>query len=158
MSVFPCRVFAHLLIGIAVAVRLLIGLVHDIDTPAVAELVEVFAVRIVAGAQEVDVRLFHQPEVLLVGRIVDVASCARMMVVPIDTTQFHVLAVDFKHLTDAFHLLHAEVVVEVFDGVTLIILQFHAEGIEIGFLGRPQSWILQCVMEYIVSGVAGVDL
>ena len=61
MGVFPCRVFAHLMIGITVTVRLLIGLIHDVDAPTVTKFIKVFAVRIVAGAQEVDVGLLHQP-------------------------------------------------------------------------------------------------
>ena len=158
MSVAPCWVFAHFMIGIAVAVRLLIGLVHDIDAPAVTKLIEVFAVGIVAGAQKVDIGLLHQAKVLFVSRIVDVAPCAGMVIVAIDTTQFHVLAVNLKHLANTFHALHAKMVVEVLDGVTLFVLQFHAEGVEVRLLGRPKSGILQCVMEYIISGVAGVDL
>ena len=47
------------MIGIAIAVTLLIGLVHHIDTPTVAKFVKVFAVWIMRGAQEVDVSLLH---------------------------------------------------------------------------------------------------
>ena len=43
------------------AVRLLIGLIHDVDAPTVTKFIKVFTVRIVAGAQEVDVGLLHQP-------------------------------------------------------------------------------------------------
>ena len=49
-------------------------------------------------------------------------------------------------------------VVEMFDDLFLFILQLHAERIEIGLLGRPESWILQSIMEYIINGVACVDL
>ena len=61
MGVFPCRVFAHLMIGITITMRLLIGLIHDVDAPTVTKFIKVFAVRIVAGTQEVDVGLLHQP-------------------------------------------------------------------------------------------------
>ena len=47
MGTLPRRVLAHLVVGIAIAVRLLIGLVHHVDAPAVAEFIQVFAVRIV---------------------------------------------------------------------------------------------------------------
>ena len=130
MSVFPGRVLAHLMIGIAVAVSLLVGLVHHVDAPAVAELVEVLAVGIVAGAQKVDVGLLHECDVLFVGGIVHVAPRAGMVVVTIDAAQLHVLAVDLKDLADAFHALHAEVVGKFF--IVLAILhakQLHGEGI-----------------------------
>ena len=135
MGVFPCRVLTHYMIGIAIAVRFLIGLVHDVDAPAVTEFIKIFTIRIVAGAQEIDVGLLHQPEILLVGRIVDVAACAGMVVMTIDAAQFHVPPVNLEDLADALHLLHAQVVVKMFDDVALIVLQFHAEGIEVRFLG-----------------------
>ena len=58
-----------------------------------------------------------------------------MMVVTIDAAQLDILAVDFKYLTDTFHLLHAQVVVKMFDDVALIVFQFHTKRIEVRFLG-----------------------
>ena len=119
------------MIGIAVAVRFLIGLVHHIDAPAVAQLVEVLAVGIVRGAQEVDVGLLHQRDVLFVGGIIDIATRYRMVVVTVHATQFHVLAVNLEDLANTLHSFHAEVVFE------MLITQFDAERIEVGLLSRP---------------------
>ena len=53
----------------------------------------------------------------------------------IDATQLDVLSVDLEDLADAFDLLHAQVVVKMFDDVALIVLQFHTKRIEVRFLG-----------------------
>ena len=142
MCLAPSVVVPHFLIGITIAVAFLVGLVHDVHAPSVAKLVEVFAVGIMRGAQEVDVGLFHQPDVLLVGGIIDVASSQRMVVVAVDAAQFHVLSVDFEHLAHALHALHAKVVVEMFYDLFLASLlwrgfQFQAECIEVGLFRRP---------------------
>ena len=50
MGLLEGEVFAHHLVGIAIAVGLVVGLVHHIDTPFVAELIKVLAVGIVRGA------------------------------------------------------------------------------------------------------------
>ena len=122
VGLLPSRILAHLIIGVAIAVRFMISLIHDVNTPAVAELVEVFAVGIVAGAQEIDVGLFHQSDVLLIGGIIDISPCLWVVVMAIHTTQFHVLAVNLEYLTHTLNALHAEVVVEMFDGVVLVVL------------------------------------
>ena len=106
MGTFPFGVFTHLMVRIAIAVTLLIGFVHHVDAIAVAELVEVFTVGIMRGAQEVDVRLLHQCDVLFVGGIIDITTCHWMVVVTVHTTQFHVLPVNFEDLTHTFHTLH----------------------------------------------------
>ena len=129
MGLLPCRVVSHLLVGIAIAVTLLISLVHHVDSPAVAELIQIFAVRIVRGAQEVDVGLLHQADILLVGSIVHPTAGNRVVVVTVHTAQLHVPAVALKHLTDDLHLLHAQVVVEVFNNRAFVIAKFYTEGI-----------------------------
>ena len=143
VSLLPSSVVTHFFVGIAIAVGFLIGLVHHVEAPAVAQLVEVFAVGIVAGAQEVDVRLLHQCDILFVGGIVDIAARHGMVIVTIHTTQLHVLAVNLKHLTRAFHTLHAQMVVEVFEDLfNRSGFQLNAERIEIRFLSRPQAWLV----------------
>ena len=148
MCLLPCEVFAHLPIGIAVAVSLVVGLVHHIDAPAVADFVEILAVGIVRGAQEVDVCLFHQPDIIFVGGIIDVAACNGMMVVTVHTAQLHVLAIDLEDLADDLHPLHAEVIVEMLDDVALFILQFDAERIEVWLLGRPEQGFVDGAGEF----------
>ena len=92
------------------------------------------------GAQEVDVGLFHQADILLIGGIIDIAACAGMMVVAVHAAQLHVLTVDLEHLADTLHTLHAEVVVEVLIVFTIFhAKQFHGVRIEPGFLGRPKA-------------------
>ena len=44
-----------------------------------------------------------------------------MVVVTVHATQFHVLAVNLKHLAHTFHTLHAQMVVEVL--IVAVILQ-----------------------------------
>ena len=113
MGLAPFGILAHHVISIAIAMTLLIGLVHDIDAPAVAEFVEVLAIGIMRGTQEIDVSLLHQAQVLFVGGIINITARYRMMVVTIHTTQFHILAIDLKHLAHALHTLHTQMVVEV---------------------------------------------
>ena len=136
MGTLPCPILTHLAIGIAIAMGFLVGFVHDIDAPAVAELIEVFTIRIVRCAQEIDVSLLHQSDVLFVGGIVDKASRDGMVVVTIDTTQLDILAIDLEDLANALHVLHAKVVVEVFEDLfDRGCLQFNAKRIEVGLLG-----------------------
>ena len=129
MRLLPCQIVSHLLVGIAIAVTLLISLVHHVDSPAVTELIQIFAVRIMAGAQEVDIGLFHQADILLVGRIIHPTTCDRVMVMTVHTAQFHVPVVNLKHLTDNLHLLHTQMVVEVFNDRAVSIAKFYTEGI-----------------------------
>ncbi len=158
MSIAPLGVVSHLLVGVAVSVTLLVGLVHNVDAPAVAEFVDILAVGIVRGAQEVDVRLLHQAYVLFVCSVVHITPRNRMVVVTVHTAQFHILSVYLEHLAHTFHALHAEVVVELLDGVVIIVIQAHTEGIEIRLLCRPQPRIIQCIFEGIVDGVTGINL
>ena len=126
VGILPVWVFTHHLVGITVTVTLLIGLVHHVDTPAVAEFVKVGIVRIVRGTQEVDVRLLHQYNVLLVCGIVHIAPRHGMVIVTVHTTQFHVLAINLKDLAHAFHTFHAQMVIELF------IAKFYSIRIEVG--------------------------
>ena len=137
MRLLPSPVLAHLMIGIAIAMRLVVGLVHHVDAPTVAKLIQVFAVGIVRSAQEVDIGLFHQPDVLLVGCIVNVSARLGVMVVTVHTTQLHVFAVNLEDLADDLHLLHAKMVVEMLDGIAFSIFQLDAEGVEVRLFGRP---------------------
>ena len=158
MGLLPCRILAHLMIGIAIAVALLVGLVHDVDAPAVAELVEVFAVGIVRGAQEVDVGLLHQPEVQLVGGIVHPAACRRVMVVTVHAAQLHVPAVDLEDLADHLYLLDAQMVVEMLNHRSVGIAQLQGEGIEVGRLCRPELRPVDDTGHLDGGGIAGSQL
>ena len=135
MCLLPGKVFTHLMVGIAIAVGLLVGLVHHIDTVAVTEFVEQFAVGVVRGAQEIDIRLLHQADVFFVGDIIDVTSRARMVVMAIDTSQLHVPTINLEHLADTLHTLHAQMIVKMFCHVAPSIKQFDAERIEVRLFG-----------------------
>ena len=137
MCLLPCQIFAHLTVGIAVTMGFVVCFVHHVDSPSVAEFIQVFAVRIMRCSQKVDVGLFHQSDVLLIGGIVNIATSLCVMIMTIHATQFHVLAINFENLANYLNLLHTKMIVEVLDGVTLSVLKFHAEGVEIRFLGRP---------------------
>ena len=145
MSILPGRIFTHHLISIAIAMRLLIGLIHHVDAPTVAEFIEVFTVRIMRGTQEVDIGLFHQSDILLIGSIVDITACHRVVIMTVHTTQFHVLAVDLKDLADTLYTLHAQMIVEMFKNTTLSVCQLNAERIEIRFLCRPKLRVINKV-------------
>ena len=137
MGFLESEVFAHHFVGIAIAVSLVVGLVHHVDAPTVAQLVEIFAVGIVRSAQEIDVGLLHQTDILLVGGIIHITASLGMVIVAVHPPQLHVLAVDLEHLANDFNLLHAEVIIEMFDSVALIVFQFQTEGIKVGLFGRP---------------------
>ena len=154
MGFTPCRVFAHHLVCIAIAMTLLICLVHHIDAVAVAQFIQIRTVGIVAGAQEIDVCQFHHLQVFFVCGIIHFTSCARMMVVAVHTTQFHTLPVNLQHFAHAFHSLHAQVVVEMFHHCSLLVNQFHTERIEIGLFCRPQQRLVQLTGKLQVGGVS----
>ena len=137
MGFLPCGVVTHFLVSITIAMTFLIGLIHHIQAPTVAELVEVLAVRVVRGTQEIDVGLFHEADVLLVGGVIHVTSRYRMVVVTIHATQLYILSVNLKHLTYALHALHTKVVVKMFDSKFFLVLQFYAERIKVRLFGRP---------------------
>ena len=143
MSILEFRVFTHLTIRITIAMSLVVRFVHHIDAITVAEFVEIFAVGIVAGAQEVDIRLLHQTDIQLVSGIIYITTRTRMVVMTVHATQFHILTVNFENLTHNLHLLHTQVIVEVLDDSPLHILQLNAEWVEVGLLGRPQTWVFQ---------------
>ena len=88
MSLLPCQIVSHLLVGIAIAMTLLVSLVHHVDSPTVTELIQIFAVGIMTGAQEVDIGLFHQADILFIGCIIHPAAGNRVMVVTVHTAQF----------------------------------------------------------------------
>ena len=100
---------------------LVVSLVHHIDAPTVTEFVEIFSVGVVRGTEEVDVRLLHQTDVLLIGGIVDIAPRLGVVVVTVHTAQFHVLAIDLKHLADDLDFLHAKMVLETFYSIAFIV-------------------------------------
>ena len=155
MGFLPGRILAHLMVGIPVAVRLLVGLVHDIEAPAVTKLVKVFPVGVVAGAQEIDVGLLHQADVLLVGCVIDIAAGPGMMVMPVHAAQLHVLSVDLEHRSGDLHLLDTQVIVEMFHHPALSVPQFHAEGIQVGLFRRPELRILQLTVQLNQRRVTG---
>ena len=91
-----------------------------------------------AGAQEVDIPLLHQSDVLLVGGIIHVAARLRMVVVAVHAPQLHVPSVDFQHFAHALHALHTEVVFKLFIVLTILHAeQLHGKRIEPGLLCRP---------------------
>ena len=107
MCFLPCQVAAHLFVGISVAVGLVVGLVHHVYSPAVAQFVDVFAVGIVTGTQEIDVGMLHQSYIFLVGGIVNVSTRLGVVVVAVHSAQLHVFAVNLEHFAYYFYFLHA---------------------------------------------------
>ena len=151
MGILPFRVFTHHTVGIAVAVTLLVSLIHHVDAPAVAEFIEVFAIGIVRGAQEVDIRLLHQRNIFFIGGIIDIATRYRMVVVTVHATQLHILAVNLKHLANTFHTLHAQMVVEV------LVAHLNAIWVEVWLFGRPQQRFIYGVGETHMRSVLRME-
>ena len=154
MGFLPGRVFTHFMVGIAVSVRFLVGLVHDIEAPAVTQFVKVFPVGVVAGAQEIDVGQLHQADVLLVGGVIDIAAGSGMMVMPVHAAQFHILSVNLEHCSGDLHFLDTQMIVEMLHHPTFPVPQFHAERIQVGFFSRPKLRILQHAVQLHQGRVA----
>ena len=55
----------------------------------------------------------------------------------VHTAQFHILSVNLEHLAHDFYALHAQMIVEMLGCLSLLVLQLHAERVEVRFLGRP---------------------
>ena len=151
------QVFTHNMVGIAVSVRLMIGLVHYEYAPSVAEFIEVFAVGVVAGTQEVDVSLLHQSNVLLIGGIVYITARTWMMIVTVHATKFDVFSVNLEYFPHDLHFLHAEVIVEVLDDAVVLVPQFDAERIEVGLLCRPEFRRVHRILYFNGCGVASAN-
>ena len=133
---------------------LLVRLVHHVDAVAVTQFVKIGTVGVVAGAQEIDVRLLHQPHVQFISRIVHPSASARMMVVAVHTTQFHTLPVNLQHFAHNLHFLHAQMIVEMFCHTPLSIRQFHTEGVEVRLFCRPQLRLFHVKGQPHLRGVA----
>ena len=126
MSVKPGCVVSHFLVGISVAVRFLIGLIHYVYTPAVAEFVKILAVGIMAGAKEIDVGLFHQAEILFIGGVIDVSAGYGMMVMTVHTTQLDISSVNFENLTYALYAFYPKMIVKMLNcGIVFTVKQFN---------------------------------
>ena len=85
-------------VGIAcqglVAVAFEIGLVHHIETVEIHHGVHLGMARVVAGADRVEVGLFHEPYVSEHGLVVDVAAVEGVGVVYVGALEEYALAVD----------------------------------------------------------------
>ena len=80
------------------------------------------------------------------------------MVVPVHAAQFHILAVDLEHLAHALHTFHSQMIVEVLRHVAFLVHQFDGERVEVGFLCRPQSGMVDDISEPDVRRVAGCKI
>ena len=70
-----------------------------------------------------------------------------MVIVTVDTTQLHILAVDLKDLANHLYLLHTQMIVKVLDDSALLILQLHTERIEIRLLCRPEMRLVNGIVQ-----------
>ena len=79
----------------------------------------------------------------------------------VHATQLHVLPVNLKYLAYTLHTLHAQVVVEVLCPLLPLPtgggIEFDAERIEVGLLGRPQTRMLHPAGEFYVCRVFRVE-
>ena len=83
------------------AVALDVGLAVNVEAQRVAQLVEAALLRIVAGADRVDVVRLHQPHVPEQQLLVDVVPRAGVVFVEVDSLEFHGLSVDEQHAVGA---------------------------------------------------------
>ena len=154
MCLLPSLIMPHLFVGIATAMTLLISLVHHIEPPSIAEFIKIFAIRIVRRTQKINIGLLHQSNVRLIGSIIYIATCDRMMVMTIHATQLYILAVDFENLSNGFYPFHSQMIIKMLNHVTLLIYEFNAKRIEMRLLSRPQTGIIYQVRKLNMHGIA----
>ena len=117
-------------------VRLVVRLVDDVEAEDVAHIVELIAVRVVARADRVDIRLFHQTQVEVHILFADRVPGEGIVLVAVDPLDQRPLAVDLEQAV--FHLGGAKTGDEAEAARRLI---FRADGedqrVEPRLLGRP---------------------
>ncbi len=107
MGELPIRVVAQCFASRAKRVAFLVGLVHHVHSIFVAQRVPIRVVRIVTGADEVDIALFDQLDVADHGLAIDLPARARMMLVPIDAFELYRPAVYQEPIVPAFEFADA---------------------------------------------------
>ena len=157
VCLLPGQILTHHMVGIAVSVRFVIGFVHYVQTPSVAKIIQILAVGVVGGPQEIDVRLLHQAHVLLVSRVVHEASSHGMVVVPVYTLELHLFPVDPEYLTVDLDLLDTKMIVEMFDDRTAPVAELHTERVEVRLLRRPETGVVYPAGEPDTGGIPGGD-
>ena len=90
----PGGVFGEGFFAVTHAVGFDVGFADDVEAVFVAELVEAWIVRVVGGADGVDVELLHELDVLSHGGFCDVVAGVGVVVVAVDAFNHDGLAVD----------------------------------------------------------------
>ena len=137
------------------AVALVVSLGHHVEAETVVQVVEVRRVRVMAGADRVDVVLLHQREVAHELLLADDRAGHRVAVVPVDAVELDRLAVDLDHIA-----IHADLADADERGDDLVRGGVH-DGVQVRRLGGPQMRVVDrqgCVRgrgERAVSGESG---
>ena len=153
----PRLVFRQRVFFVPHAVRLVVRLVDDVEAEDIAHVVERDAVRVMAGADRVDIRLFHQAQVaddIVLAHRVAGERVVLMAVGPLDQGA---LAVDLEQAV--FHLGAAEAGDKAeAAGRLLVCLNGEKDRIEPGLLGRPLFGVRDRDVGLHHTGGAGLDL
>ena len=131
------------------AVHLDIALINDIQAELIAQLVEIRAVGVVAGAHGVDIVLFHQAQVaqhLVIGHGKAVHGRA---VVAVRTAELDGLSVELDDAVFDGHLAHAH------GGGEFFHLSFQRQVIKVRRLGVPELGRVEHKTDLVFYGLAG---
>ena len=136
---------ARYIVLAAAVVGLHVGLVHDVNTVLVAQLIEIGVAGVVGGTDGVDVVLLHELDFLLHDLLGDVPSGGGVHLAPVDALEVDGLTVE-DHLgvggavVDDADLTEAHVDAGIFHSGA-VLLQGEDQAVEVGMFGAPLEGI-----------------
>ena len=152
----PLRLVREGLVGVvAHPVRLDVGLGDQVDPELVGELVPLGNVRVVGGADEVEVVLFEDLDVLQHGVAPDVLSGARVPLVPVDAPDEDGLAVDEDLPVPRLDLAEADTPGHDPEAPARAVLQGEKERVEVRLLVGPLPRVRDQGLQGDGGGLAG---
>ena len=129
------------------SVALDIGLRIDIESKAVAEVIEHTRLRIMAGSDTIDIVLLHQFKVLKHPFTAHIMSCVRICLMKVHTLELDRLSVDIEDIS--LDLKTAEAHIE----ACIFTLYTEKESIELRSLGSPLPHIFHDSLHHCISAV-----
>mmetsp|Transcript_28652 Transcript_28652/g.71940 ORF Transcript_28652/g.71940 Transcript_28652/m.71940 type:complete len:225 (-) Transcript_28652:774-1448(-) len=140
----PLGVAAELLVD---GVGFDIGLVAQVDSVLVAELVPPGIIGIVGGAHSIEVELFEQKDVLDHGILRNSFAGAIVVLVPVDSLDEHWLAI-YQHLsTNDLHSFEPNPGAHSLQEIPAFIEKSGNEGVEVRLLGGPLARVFDPLLE-----------
>ena len=130
---------------IAHAMRFDIGFCHDIQPIAVAETIPIGVIRVVAGTHGIEIKVFHQTDVLLHTLAGHNIARQRVEFVAIDTLNKNRLSVEEQLRTYDLHMTEADILPHDLDRLTRGSSVREVERIEVRLLCRPGLYAGYCL-------------